>query len=203
MQNKVPFDPGYYEFSIKIPAEAGDFIDEIARLKKPHQRKFEFRKFEMQTIPALKQSAAIFLGCVLWGSYLSHRHKDAPRQIEGNVIMKLAPEQREDVDYSEEIDFLTEFIDKFNKASVYHLRRPSKIGESLKPILEAYREFCQLNDHFKNLDRTDQIKLPAAVEHFKDYDEQKLEELKAKIDQILASRKIDKLLDVGFYLPQN
>ncbi len=201
MQNKVPFDPGYHEFSIKIPAEAGDIIDEIARLKKSHQRKFEFQKFEMQLVPAIKQCAAIYLGCILWGSYLFHRYKSGPKEIEGNVIMELPLEQRNSIDYSLEINFIAGLIEKLNKTSTYHLRRPSRIGNSLTPILGAYREFCELNNHFKAINRTDRIKLPAAVDHFKDYDEQKLEALKVKIEEILASKKIEKLLEVGFYLP--
>ena len=197
--NKVPFDPGYSKFSAQIPQEVTLVLDQIAGLKKPHQKKFEFQKFEMQVAPAIKNSAAIYLGCILWGSYLSHRYKDDPKEISGNVMKEIPQEQQENFDHNKEIDFLTDFIDKLDKSSIYYLKRPAKSGKELIPYLEAYREFTALNNNFFELDSTDQIKLPGAVAHFENYDAQKLDELKLRIEEIINSGKIDRILELGFY----
>ncbi len=199
MQNTVPFDPGYSEFSTQIPAEAGLILDQIAQLKQSHKRKFEFQKFEMQIVPLIKRCAAVYIGCILWGSYLFHRYKDDPKEISGNAVMELPPEQRSELDYTKNIDFIIELIDKLNKAGNYYLRRSSKAGESLGVYFKAYKEFCELNDNFKSLQTTDQIKLPSAVAHFQDYDIQKLDALKSEIEEIIVLKKIDRLLQVGFY----
>jgi len=194
--NSVPFDPGFYKFSVQIPQEASYIIDEIAKIKKFHQKKFEFQKVEMRLTPILKNCIAIYIGCILWGSYLYHRHKDKPRDISGNIMKKVTKEKDE---YTQEVDFVAEFTDKLDKASNYYLRRPPKAGQDLIQYCDAYREFITLNDNFKNTDRTDQIKLPREVSHFENYDNEKLDELKNQIDDIINSGKLDGLFKIGFY----
>jgi len=198
-ENKVPFDPGFSEFSVKIPEKASLILDQIAKLKQPHQKKFEFQKFEIQIAPIVKNCAAVYLGCILWGSYLYHRHKDEPKEIYGNIVKELSEEQRKNLDYSVEIDFTIEFIEKMNKAGSYYLRKPSKVGAELIPYCEAYKEFVKLNNNFKDLDKTDEIRLPEMLSHFESYDDSKLDELKTKIEEIINSDKIDRLLELGFY----
>lgn len=199
MQDTVPFDPGFSEFSIYIPVEAEAVIDEIARLKKQHQKKFEFQKFEIQVSPALKQRCAVYLGCILWGSYLFYRYKDDPKIISGNIIKDLPEEQQVKVDYVKEIEFLEGFIEKLNSASKYYLKRSSKVGENLSPYLNAYKQFCIINDDFKNTEKTDQIKLPEEVSHFENYDNDKLDNLKKEIEKIISSKNIISILELGFY----
>ena len=201
MQNsdKVPFDPGFSEFSVKIPVEAPLVLDQIAKLKQPHQKKFEFQKFEMQLTPVIKNCVAVYLGCILWGSYLYHRYKEEPKEIYGNIIKELPEEQREKFDYSGEIEFVIGFIEKINKASNYYLRKPSRIRENLITYCQSYKEFLELNNNFKCLDKTNEIRLPAVVSHFENYDVSKLEELKTKIEEIINSDKIDRILELGFY----
>ena len=198
-ENKVPFDPGYYNFSAEIPHEAEHILDEIAKIKQPHKRKFEFQRFESQVIPLIKTCAAIYLGCILWGSYLHHRYKLDPKEITGNVIMEMPEEQRAKVDYDEEIASIIKFVEKLDRASKYYLGKPSRVEGLLVDCFEAYREFCSLNNNFVELDCTDKIQLPEIVSHFADYDKQKLDELKIRIDEIIASKKIEPLLEIGFY----
>ncbi len=196
INDNVPFDPGYSQFSAHIPEEVLLFIDQIAAIKQPHQRKFEFQKLYVQVSPFIKNRVAIYLGCILWGAFLYHRFKDEPKKISGNVMKELS--EQDNADYFREINFIIELIEKLDKASFYYLKKPSGF-KNLIVYPEVYREFVEINNNFKTLNKTDEINLPEAVSHFQNYDNDKLDELKNIIDEIIASEKIDKILDYGFY----
>ncbi|HSA06938.1 MAG TPA: hypothetical protein P5556_07140 [Candidatus Gastranaerophilales bacterium] len=198
-ENKVPFDPGFSDFSVKIPEEAFLVFDQITKLKQPHQKKFEFQKFEMYISSIIKNCVAVYLGCILWGSYLYYRHKNDPKEIYGNIIKEIPEDQRENLNYDKEINFIIELINKLNNASNYYLRKNATAGKELILYCEAYKEFTSLNNNFLNLENTDRIKLPNAVSHFVNYDDQRLDELKIKIEEIINSQKINQLLEIGFY----
>ena len=136
--DKVTFDPGFSQFSVKIPPEIHLILDKIKNLKQLHQKKFEFQKLEMQLIPLIKICASIYLGCLLWGSYLYYRYKDNPKEIYGNSVKESGSEN----DCAKEIDFILEIIDKMDKAGNYYLKRPFKIDKNLIVYFKTYREFA-------------------------------------------------------------
>ena len=199
INNKVPFDPGFSEFSAAIPDSAFLILNDIKNLSQPHKRKFEFQRLQVNLVAIIKSCAAVYLGCVLWGAYLSNRYKGDPRGISGNIIMQMSEEQRNEVDYEEELNLIIGLIDRLDKDSRYYLKKPGILTKEIIPYLEAYREFCRLNKNFVELDSTDKIKLPVEAVHFADYDNQKLDELKARIEEIIASKKVETLLEIGFY----
>jgi len=199
IDNKVPFDPGFSEFSVNVPDEAMLILDEISKLKQLHKKKYEFQKLEINLTPLIKNCAAIYLGCILWGSYLHNRYKADPKEISGNVIKEMSEDQRGNIDYDGEINLIIELINRLDRDSKYYLKKPGKISRDVISYLEAYREFCRLNKNFTELNCTDGIKLPETTAHFENYDEQKLDELKDLIENIINSKKIENLLEIGFY----
>lgn len=198
-KQKVPFDPGYSEFVIGFPNDACKYLDEISLLKQNHQKKFAFANLENQITPVIKNLAAFYLGCILWGSYLFWNYKEAPREIEGNYVLSLSEEEKAKINKDEELEYVLEFLNKFEKASKYYLNRSSKIPSEYAKYFEAYRKFVQLNDNFKSLKYTDEIKLPEETAHFESFSKEKLEELKNKIYEIINSEKLESLLNLGFY----
>ncbi|OGI02558.1 MAG: hypothetical protein A2Y25_09630 [Candidatus Melainabacteria bacterium GWF2_37_15] len=192
-EEKVNFDPGFYKFSLKFPDEIPHILEELAKLKQPHQKKFEFQKLEAQVVPMIKTCAALYLGCILWGCYLYYKYKDNTKEIQDN------PAKEADINpvFKEEIDFILANLEKLDKASVYYLNRPFRIDKRMIDYFKDYREFVELNNSFRELDTTADIKIPASFAYFKDYTPEKLDELKQKIDEIIETGRVEKILELG------
>lgn len=195
-QQKVNFDPGFYKFSLAFPEGIPDMLEEIASLKQPHQKKFQFQRVESYIVPFIKNTAYIYLGCILWGSYLHYRHRDNPAVITGNVMKEIEiPEgQEKDFNYAADVDYALFSIEKLDKASVYYLKRPLNFDKKLKEFLRAYREFILLNGGFRQLNTTDEIKIPDSFSFFSDYTSQQLDELKDNIYKTIESGRLDGLV---------
>lgn len=195
----VPFDPGFSQFSAKFPGEVYDYLQEIAGLKQNHQKKFAFTNFESQIVPIVKSAASFYLGCILWGGYLFWKYKNDVREIEGNTLLSLPPEEQDKINYCDEIDFILGFLEKFEKSSRYYLNRSCRLNQDTIKYFEVYKQFVILNDGFKILKYTNEIKLPEEVAHFQDHSEQKLDELKQKIDETINSGNLENILTIGLY----
>lgn len=196
---KVKFDPGFSQFATDFPKEAYGYLDEIASLKQNHQKKFAFTHLESQIVPIIKQCASFQLGCILWGSYLFWKYKNDTKEIEGNTLLSLSEQEKNELNYCDEIDFILDFIDKFEKSAKFYLKRSSRIDLAYIKYFKSYKQFVKLNDDFKNLKITREIKLPDEVAHFENHSEQKLDELKQKIDEVINSGKLENILSLGFY----
>jgi len=196
---KVPFDPGFSKLSTTFPKEAFDYLGEIAHLKQNHQKKFAFTHLETQIVPIVKLCASFYLGCILWGSYLYWKYKTDAREIEGNPLSSISEEAIDELNYSKEIDFILSFIDKFEKSSQYYLKRSSRINHEHLKYFESYKQFIDLNNDFKYLKFTNEIKLPAEVSHFETHSEQRLDELKQKIEEVINSGELENILKLDFY----
>ena len=192
---KAPFDPGFSQLATNFPKEVYGYLDEIAGLKQNHQKKFAFTHLENQIVPIIKQCASFYLGCILWGSYLLWKYKNDVREIEGNPLLSTS----EQLNIENEIAFILGFIDKFEKSAQFYLKRSSRINLVHLKYLKIYTQFVGLNNDFKNLKFTNEIKLPAEVAHFEHFNEQKLDELKQKIDEIINSESLENILHLGFY----
>jgi len=194
----VLFDPGFSKFAVGFPTDAPAFLDEIIGLKQNHQKKFAFTNLENQIVPIIKLCASFYIGCVLWGSYLAWKYKNDSREIEGNPVFSSSEEECK-LNYSDEIDFILGFIDRFEKSAKFYIKRSSRINPEYIKYFEIYKQFVELNNGFKNLKFTNEIKLPAEVAHFENHSEQKLEELKQKIDEVINSGNLENLLNLNFY----
>lgn len=196
---KALFDPGFSALAITFPQDIYSHLEDIAACKQNHQKKFYFTKLESQVVSVTKLCTSFYLGCILWGSYLFYRNKQVPLEIQGNLTAELPIEELEDVDYTSEVTFILEFLNKFEQSSQYYLKRKSKLNPELIAYLNAYKEFVELNDNFKTLKYTDKIKLPDVVSHLETYDNEQLDELKEKIEAIIRSKNLEAILDLGFY----
>lgn len=197
--NGVPFDPGYSQFAIYFPESIQPIMEELVLIKAPHQKKFKLSLYEAAIKKLINNCAAFYLGCILWGAYINHRFKDAPKEIINNPAENLSKEEKESRDYTEETTFILEFITLMDKNFKYFVKKPFKIDDLVIEIFEAYKEFVLLNDNFMKIKTTGDIRLPEAVKHFKKFDNKKLDLLHKRIIEVIDSGDIDKLLEIGFY----
>jgi hypothetical protein len=202
-EDKVKFDPGFSQFPIGFPRDSQEMLEAVKNLKQPYQRKFEFQKLEMQSVQIIKHCSALYLGCLLWGSYLYYSNKDKPKEIYGNIVMEMDEEKRNKLDYGEEIDFILNFIEKLDKSSIYYFKRPANIELKLLDYLKTYKEFAELNDQFRNIKTTDEIKPPKIMSHFENFSQTQFENLRDIIFKIIESKNVKDLLNLGYYEIEN
>ncbi len=188
-EEKVKFDPGFSKFSAPFPQDIPEYLEQIAQLPQPHQKKFNFQKLETQAVAMIKKSAYVYLGCMLWGSYIHYRYKDDPREISGNVIK----ESNAEVDYVREMDEALLAVEKMDKASKYYLRRPMRLDRQFVEYLEAYREFVALNNSFLDMETTADIKIPEKFRYLGEYSAEQLDELRDGIYKVIESDSVEGL----------
>lgn len=198
-ETTVPFDPGYSAISFSFIGNLDAMTEEYFKLKVPHQKKFWLIKFEPTMIDFINKSTAFYLGCILWGGFLSFRFKKEPKEIEGNNNLKLSEKERQEIDCTVEVQAIKEYVDRLNKDCKYFLNKPAKILPIINQILDSYVEFAELNHNFTATKSTNDIKTPKVIEHFDKLSEQELDLLYEKIQEAISEAKIENLLELGFY----
>lgn len=195
----VPFDPGFSQISFSFIENIKSADEDFISLKANHQKKFWLTKFEPTLIEFINKSAAFYLGCILWGGFIHYRFKDDPKEISGNDTAGLGEKELEELDFSLEVRAILKYLQSFDRDCKYFLKKPSKVSPLIKEILESYIEFVSINDNFINIKRTDDVKIPQSIEHFKNLSTQQLDNLCEKIYSAIDSGKIENLLELGFY----
>lgn len=198
-EKNVPFDPGYSKISFSFLSNIDFVMGDYYQLKTPHQKKFKLMQIEKSVRDLIIKSTAFYLGCLLWGGFLSSKFKDDPKEITGNYAEKLTEEEAKEVDYSTETKFILQFVESFEKDCRYHLKKSAQIPSVITEILKNYNEFVQLNSQFRGIKKTSDIKLPKALAHFSKLSEKQTDELYDKIMSTIESGKIEGLLEIGFY----
>ena len=198
-ENAVPFDPGYSPISFSFVGNALGLIQEFSKLKAPHQKKFWLMKNEAQILNLINKTTSFYLGCILWGGFLSNRFKNSPKEIENNNASKMSEEEFNDFDCTYEVKFTLDYIKNWNRDFKYFVGKPTKIEPFITEILTNYLEFAKINANFRNTKITSDIKTPECIAHFKEFSTEKLDELCDKIYDCINSKKIEKLLDIKFY----
>lgn len=195
----VPFDPGYSKISFSFIENISYLTNTYNQLKAPHQKKFQLSRIESSILELISKSSAFYLGCMLWGGFLAARFKADPKELVGNNTEGLSEEELKNVDCGAESRIILDYLQIFDKDCKYFLGRPAKNSSFTKEILESYIEFASINNNFIKMKKTDEIKLPKALEHFKNLTNEQLDALCKKIYSIIDSGKIETLLELGFY----
>ncbi len=195
----VPFDPGYSKISFSFMEQVSYVSAFYEQVKTPQQKKFQLTKLEPAILDLVNQSTAFYLGCMLWGGFIHQRFIEEPKEITGNHTQKLSKQEVEELDCGEEAKIILQYIENLNRDCKYYLKRPARVQNFVSEILNSYIEFAQINENFVNVSNTGDIKLPKTLEHFKNLDNKKLDELCEKIYTTIDSGKIEGLLEIGFY----
>jgi len=195
-EKSVPFDPGYAQYVIDISENAEAVSFEISRYKSLHQKKFRFSRFEPALLSIIKNNAGFYSGCMLWGAYIHYRFKDNPKEITGNSYVDLDEEQIININFTQNIDFMINYLPKFDKDCKYFLGKPSRVDESLMKIFENYREFVLLNNGFLRTRNTDDIKIPESLNYLKKMSPEELDSMYEKIEAVIQNGKLEDLLEM-------
>lgn len=184
----VLFDPGYTPLVMDSIGQIGYTYYMFSALQNPRIKKINYPNVYKKLTSLLKTNAAFYLGCMLWASYIK-TIKNA--ELEGN---KLLGEEASEEEYTNEINFLIDFVEKqLPRDSKYYLNKPYTPDSRYLPILKAYKDFLILNKGFVNCSNTNQIVMPKYLKTPSD-----TEQLYKTIQEALKEKNIESLLDEGF-----
>lgn len=198
-EKSVPFDPGYSPISFSFTEQINYLTAPFVTAKAMHQKKFQFMQLEKKAIDLVNKATAFYLGCILWGGFIHFRFKDNPKPIEDNNTLELSKEEQENLDCAFEVKNILAFIELFERDCKYYLKRSANVPQKISEILNSYVEFSEINKNFLKIKTTEDIKIPKSISHFSKLDEKKLDKLCDKIFETIETKKIESLLDIGFY----
>ncbi len=195
-EKSVPFDPGFGAnvYDLRENAEAVAF--EISKYKSPHQKKFYFSRFEPALMNIINNNAGFYLGCILWGAYIHFRFKDNPKAISGNSYLDISDEEIININFTQNIDFIINYLPKFDKDCKYFLGKPSGVNKDIIKILENYREFVLLNNGFLRTTNTSDVKIPKDFNYLEEKSSEELDSLYTKIDAVIQTGKLEEILSL-------
>ena len=182
---KVLFDPGYAPLVIDSIGQVGYTYYVFSAVPNVKLKKINFPHTLSKINRLLKDNISFYLGCLLWGSYIS---QFADYQIDGN---KLLGEDAKEEEYTSEINFLIDLIEiQLPRDCKYYQNKNFEVDERYLKILKAYKEFLIINDGFVNCSKTNQIKLPECLKKEKDFNL-----INDNIQKALNNKKIEELLE--------
>ena len=186
-KDKVLFDPGYAPIVIDSLGVVGYTYYMFSASKDMRVKKINFPSVFKKIENLLKINVSFYLGCLLWASCIASIDNG---ELEGN---KLLGEDAKEEEYTSEIDFLIELVEKgLNRDTKYYINKPYDPDKRYLPILKTYRDFLVINKGFTSCQYTNQIVLP---ENLKKLNKNQIEALKEKINSAIASKDVTLLLD--------
>ena len=92
----------------------------------------------------------------------------------------------------EEINYLRDFVKRFDRDAKYYLGKSFKVDENKLKILDLYEEFIDANGGFKDIDTTDKIQL---VGKLGELTKEQIDEIENKIQKVINEDKLEELLE--------
>ena len=187
MTQKIKFDPGFAPLVIDSIQQLGYTYYSFSAISNIKLKKLNFFSTYKKIEKYLKTNMAFYLGCLMWAKYISQFENC---EIEGN---KLLNEKCEEEEYTGEINFLIELVEKqLPRDLKYFLNKNTEPNEQYSVILKTYKEFLILNKGFCTCANTSDIKLP---QNLKELNKEELENLNSLIKTAIDEKNVDKLLD--------
>lgn len=194
----APFDPGFAPYLIPFLSALQAMESELARIKNFGQKKIRYKILDKSCQKAMESTLGFWVGCILWGGYIKYKFKNAPRDISGNSFLELKKEDIPDFAYNTEFDAIENYIENFSKNAKYYTGANASLPEFYGTIVKEYRAFVELNDNFLNTRTTVDIQIPPKFEFLAQYSGTRLDELGAKIVQIIAKGDLSGFLELDF-----
>lgn len=190
-ESDAVFDPGFAELVIPFEANISACNGVIGQLKSLHQKKFKFKILYPQMYKLIENNVAFYYGCLLWGYYLSNFYKNDPVEISGNPFLEISDEDFNNYDMTYDVDYLMNYLQKFENDTKYFLGKPANLPEGWNTILDHYKDFVVVNKSFRNVKMTSDLIINS---NFKL--ELTLTELKAAINTSINTKSIENLLKI-------
>ena len=185
-KNTIKFDPGFAPIIIDSIGQVGYTYYMFSAVKNVKIKRQNFMTVSIKLEKFLKENVSFYLGCLLWAGYICLFDKE----IEGN---KLLGEETSEEEYTSEINFLIDFIEKqYPRDYKYFKNKNYEPDKRYLPILKAYKEFLILNNGFVNCSRTSQVVMPSCLKKITQKDG---ELIYNKIQAAISSKNLKELLD--------
>ena len=188
-EDKALFDPGFADLVMPFAAniEACDGV--VGALKSLHQKKFKFKLLYPQIHKLIKNNIAFYYGCMLWAYYLTSFPPNT--KILNNPFTSLTDEEIENYEITYDIEYLIQYLSKFENDSKYYLGKQKNIPNDWLAIAELYKEFLTLNNGFIKVKLTSDIILPNKFSVNID-----TEHLKTLVIEAINEKEIETLLSL-------
>ena len=157
-EEKVKFDPGIGELVLNLNDFVNNVYSQLMSFQTIHQKRARFKLYATKIQKYIKNNIAFYLGCLLWAYYIYQNNINSPKEIEGNVFLNMPKEEKEKYDYMLQVNFIENYIDCFERDSLYYTGKKIVIPREWKNILELYIEFIELNKGFIDTKYTANIK---------------------------------------------
>ena len=184
--SKALFDPGFSKILLSSFSYNMEVLYmDLNRIKNFGQKKTQFIIVFQKGKSLYDVYLGFYLGCMLWGACLKSMGNE---KIEDNPF--IGREYQRELSL-EEINYLRDFVKKFDRDSKYYLGKPFKVDENKLKILDMYEEFIDANNGFIETDSTDKIKL---VGKLNELTKEEINEINLKIEEVIQKDKLEDLL---------
>lgn len=161
--NKVLFDPGFAPLVEHFSSNIEICNQILLSLNSLHQKKFKFKILCPQILNLIENNVAFYYGCLLWAFYIVNKNNTSSAEILNNPFSSISEKEIENLNYSQEIDFIISYFATFERDSKYYTGKSANIDKSWIEILNTYKEFLELNKGFVKVQSTDDIVLPKSL----------------------------------------
>jgi hypothetical protein len=196
--NKAQFDPGYAPHLVPFLPTFQAFIQEMMHIKNFGQKKMRYKVLNKVVHKSLLSTLGFWVGCILWGGFIKYKNADAPKEITGNNFIGLTPQDIEGFAYNQEFEAILYYLESYSKDMKYYTGTNVTLPDFYKTIVEEYKEFVALNDNFLQTKITSDIKIPSKFDFLAKYSQAELDDINAKIMQIIESQDLSGFLELDF-----
>ncbi|MDD3237619.1 MAG: hypothetical protein PHV37_05920 [Candidatus Gastranaerophilales bacterium] len=195
MPEVVPFDPGFAPLVENFSSSIDIVHQVLFSIKNFNQKKLKYRMFEPKIFALIKNNVGFYAGCLLWAYFLVNEYKDYPRSLSGNVFASMTPDEIENYDFNQEIDFITVYLETYVRDAKYYLSKNVNLDKKITIILSLYKEFLNLNDgSFIGVKTTADICLPKMLSDFMpDFN------VKKEIDIAINTKSLEHFLTLNLF----
>ena len=156
----VKFDPGIGNLVLDLNDFVNNVYSQLMSFQTIHQKRARFKLYTVKIQKYIKNNIAFYLGCLLWAYYIYKNNMNSPKDIEGNIFLNMENEEKEKYDYMMQINFIENYIDCYERDTLYYTGKKFEIPIIWKNIVKLYKKFLDLNKGFVNTKTTKDIKLP-------------------------------------------
>ncbi len=167
MTDTVKFDPGLGELIIDLNEYVNNVYSQLMSLSTIHQKRARFKLYVQKIEKYIKNNINFYLGCLLWAYYIKKENAGSPKEITGNIFLNMTEEQKENYDYTAQINFIENYFDSYERDILYYTGKKYQIPQQWKLILSIYSEFLELNKGFINTKTTGDLILPEKLDNMK------------------------------------
>lgn len=183
MVQGLEFDPGFAPYILAFRGTVEYLYADINRFKNLSQRKMKFQQYYKKILEIFNNNLGFYVGCLMWAAYIKTQEK---QEILNNNCLGAKYNEEENVFDTE---YMIKFLELLPKDVKYYLGKDYEINPSDLKLLNVYKEFLIINKGFVESKNNTDILLPKEVKT------QDAESFKEKIDEVLKTGDLSKLLE--------